>query len=99
MLELTIAIILEAIVIIAILVLFGWYIRESNKDKTKLLNGILAKSPQDMVNMTLADNTIIEPEVNKPDPDLMNMETLSDEEFDAHIQKTLGNQIEDEEIV
>lgn len=91
--------VLFTVIIFAILLAFGWYVRESNREKSKLINGILAKSSQDMVNMTLADQTEIKPEVNKLDPDLVSMDQLDDEGFDQHIQRTLGNEVTDEEMV
>lgn len=71
---------------------FGWYIHQTNKEKAKLINALIAKKPEDMVHMTLADQTTIKPEVGSDikDSDLVPMEQLSDEEFDNHIAKQLN---------
>ena len=77
---------------VALLATFGWYVHESNKEKAKLVNALLSKSPQDMVNMTLADQTEIKPQVGPDkDPDLIPMDQLTDEEFDNHIAQELMN--------
>ena len=85
------------VIILALLGGFGWYIREQNRERLKLINAILAKDSQEYVNRTLAENTKITPEINKGDPDLIAMDQLDDEAFDKHIQATLGNSVEDEE--
>lgn len=98
--ELTIALILEALIIFALLGAFSWYVRESNRDKTKLINGILAKNSQEYVERTLAENTEIKPEIGNNVPsEFVDMSTLDEEGFDKHIQQTLGNEITDEEVV
>lgn len=85
------------VIILALLGGFGWYVREQERAKSKLINALLAKDSQEYVNRTLADNTKIEPEVTR-DPDLIPMDQLNEEDFDKHIQATL-NQEEEEEIV
>lgn len=90
--------IIFAIIILCLLVGFGWYVREQSKERSRLINAILAKNSQEYVNRTLAEQTKITPEINKTDPDLVPMDQLSDEAFDKHIQATLGNDIEDQEV-
>ncbi len=92
-------IILTAIIIV-LLGGFGWYIREQEKVKTKLINAILAKDSNEYINRTLAENTKIEPEINAPqNPELIPFDQANEEQFDAHIQATLGNDLSDQEIV
>lgn len=86
------------IIIIAILVGFGWYIREQNRERSKLINAILAKDSQEYVNRTLAENTKIVPEINAKDPDLIPVDELNDDQWEAHI-KAMNNEIKDQEIV
>jgi hypothetical protein len=91
--------IILAIINIILLGGFGWYVREQSRERAKLINAILAKDSHDYVQRTLAENTKITPEINgKQDPDLVPMDQLSDELFDKHIQQTLGNNIEDQEV-
>jgi hypothetical protein len=91
--------IIFAIIIIALLVGFGWYIREQERKISKLINALLAKDSQEYVNRTLAENTQIKPEVNGPqDPDLIPMDQLSEEGFDSHIQAMLNNKVADQEV-
>ncbi len=87
-------------IIVVLLGGFGWFVREQNRERSKLINAILAKDSQEYVNRTLADSTqVLKPEVNPTDPDLLPMDQLSEEDFDKHIQATLGNSVEDEEQV
>ena len=50
-------------------------------------------------NLTFADNTKITPEIAKQDPDLIPMDQLNDEQFDAHIQGQLSNDVAEQETV
>ena len=77
---------------LALIVAFGFYVKEHNQEKARLINAILSKDSQDYVQRTLAENTKIEPEINKKDPDLVPFEQLNDEQFDKHIQETLANE-------
>lgn len=88
-----------AFIILALLGCFAWYVREQGKERSKLLNALLAKDSQDYVNRTLAENTTIKPEVNgNTNLDLMPFDQLSDDQFDEHIQATLGNEVVDQEV-
>lgn len=78
---------------------FVLYVRETNREKQKLINALIARNAQETANLTFADNTKITPEVTKPDPDLIPMDQLNDEQFDEHIQATLNNQTVEQEIV
>ena len=76
-------------IIVTLLGGFGWYVREQNRERSKLINAILAKDSQEYVSRTLADSTeIVKPEVNPPS-DLIPETQLSDEDFDKHIQSQL----------
>lgn len=75
-------------IIISLLVGFGWYVRESHREHSKLVNALLAKNSQEYVERTLADHTEIKPEI-QTNPDLMRVEDMSDEEFDNHIAQEL----------
>lgn len=79
--------ILLTIIILGLIGAFAFYVHESNKEKAKLVNALIAKEPQDLINMTLADQTTIKPEVSQPD--IMPFDQLGDEEFDQHIQDEL----------
>ncbi len=73
-------------IIVVLLGGFGWYVREQEQVKTKLINAILAKDSQEYVSRTLADNTTIKPEINGDQKsDLIPMDRLTEEEFDNHI--------------
>ena len=61
---------------------------EHRQERSKLINALLAKKPEDMVNMTLADQTKIEvpkPVQNEME-DLMDASEMSDEQFDKFIK-------------
>ena len=81
--------VLFTIIILVLLAGFAWYIRESNKEKAKLVNALIAKDATEMTNLTLADQTTIKPEVNR-EPDLVPMDQVDDEKFDEHIQEVLN---------
>lgn len=88
------------IIILFLITAFCWYIREQNAERVKLINHILSKTTQDYVTRTLADATEkIKPEVNPIDSDLVPFDQLNEEDFDKHIQQTLGNETTDEEQV
>lgn len=93
---------IDLILFVIILILlggFGWYAREQERVKTKLINAILAKDSTEYVNRTLADKTeLIVPQVADKDPDLIAMDQINDEQFDAMIQSTLENEVAEQEI-
>lgn len=87
-------------IIIALIVGFGWHMRESAKAQNKLINALLSKTPQDLTNLTLADHTTIKPEVTKADPDLVPTDQMTDDEFMDHIHAQNLNDVgEDQEVV
>ena len=86
-------------IIFSLLAVLVWLVYLHDKRVNKLINAILAKTPQDLTNLTLAENTQIKPEINKTDPDLVPLDQLNEEQFDRHIQSMLSNQKTDEEIV
>ena len=77
---LTIVILLETLLV-------AYLEREHRLERAKLLNALLSKKPEDMVNMTLADQTKIEvPKVdNNPTDDLIDINEASDEEFNRYV--------------
>ena len=81
------------IIILALIGVFMWYIKKQEATVSKLINAVLSKSGDEYVNRTLADNTQIKPEINgHHNPDLVAMDQLSDEQFDAHIAAQLDNE-------
>ena len=56
------------------------YVRESNKDKTQLLNAVLAKTPEQFRDLELANKVEIVKSVPTV-PDLVSEADLTDEEF------------------
>ena len=81
------------IVILGLLGYIGYSDNNNRKERTKLTNLIIAKTNQEAVNLTLADQTKIEPaKAEGTMRDLVEANELSDEEFDTFIQKELNNQ-------
>lgn len=77
-------------IIIALLLGFGWYVREQEREKSKLINAILAKNPQEFNDLNLTDKLKPQkPQVEKP-PDLVSTEDMTDEEFDKQIAKEIA---------
>jgi len=74
------------LLIIAQWVIFVWWENKRQEKENKLINALVAKNPEQMVNLTVADKIKPEPEPT-PDPDLVPESQLSDEEFDKLIVK------------
>ena len=77
---------------IVLIIGFSLYVRESNKEKSKLINALIAKTNNDFVNSTLADQT----EVKIPQEERVNevpLENLNDEAW----YKAITNSNVDEE--
>ena len=76
-------------IIIALLGSFVLYVKESNKEKAKLVNALVAKSPEQFRDLNLADKVApIKSEPPQP-PDLILTDQMSEDEFDKHIQEQL----------
>ena len=74
---------IEIILFFVIAVLCGliaWIDYNARLERKSMLNALLAKNAQDMVNLELVDKTKID--VKKPEPpDLVPVDQLSDDEF------------------
>lgn len=57
--------------------LLGWKERESRLERNKLVNALLSKNAQEMVNLELVDKTQIK--VKPQEPDLTPVENLDDD--------------------
>ncbi len=79
-------------VYIALLVAFTFYVQETNKEKAKLINALIAKTPEQARDLNLSDK--VQPiHLPKVVPsDLIPMEQLSDDDFDKHIQSELQSE-------
>jgi hypothetical protein len=76
------------LIIIALLAAFVLYVKESNAEKAKLINALVAKSPEQFRDLNLADKVApLKPDV-KP-PDIIPLDQMTDEEFDNHIAQQL----------
>ncbi len=85
--------VIEVVVIIALLAYIGWQDYNHRKEQAKLLNALLAKKPEDMVNMTLADQTTIKPTPpSEALQDVVDTSELSDEEFERFVGVPNGKQ-------
>ena len=74
------------LVIIALGALIGWDRYENRKERQKLIQAIMSKSAQDMVNFEMAEKINITPPQPLINPDDFTAESeLSDKEFNKHI--------------
>lgn len=74
------------VLIIAVLSgLIGWMDWNNRKERKNLLNAILAKDNQELVNLELADKTKLENRVEEPKEELVETADLDDEEFDKFV--------------
>ncbi len=76
------------LVIITLCSLMGWMEYNNRKERKSLLNAILSKDTNDMVNLELADKTEIKAETPK-NHDLVAMDQTSDEDFDRAIKEVI----------
>ncbi len=89
MMELITLIILAAI-IIAVLAYHAYYVRETNKEKSKLINSLIAKNATELRDLELAEKVKpIEPPVIK-EPDLVPEAGMTDEQFDKAMKEEVG---------
>ena len=79
-------------VIVCLLLVVSYLIHEQRLERAKYLNAILSKKPEDMVHMTLADQTKIEVPKETEDPlhDVVDFNEASDEEFNKYIGVSNG---------
>lgn len=78
-------------IILGLLAAFILYVKESNAEKAKLINALVAKSPEQFRDLNLADKVEpIKPAAPKQQ-DIVPFEQMSEEDFDAHIQQQLEN--------
>ena len=73
-------------VILILCGLLGWDRREGRIERNKLINAILAKNAQELVNLEMADKTKIKVEVPKQ-PDEIPLDSLSQKEWEDAIKQ------------
>ena len=74
------------VIILALIGLVGWIEYNGRKERKSLINAILAKDTQELVNLDLVDKTTIKAEKPKgPAEELIEANALSDEEFDKFV--------------
>ena len=79
-------------IILVLLGGFGWYVREQERFKSKLINAILAKDSTEFRDLELTDKVKpIKPSVQPP-PDFIPESDISDEEFAKLHNIELNNQ-------
>lgn len=82
-----------AIILISVVLLHVWYVAETNKEKSKLINALISKSPEQFRDLNLADKVkpIEQPKYEQQMPDLIPEQNLDDEAFDQYIADSLNN--------
>lgn len=78
-------------VIVVLAALLGWQEYNGRKERAKMLNAIIAKTTEENINLTLADNTKTEVESPPLQPDLTPLDNLSNEELMDQLNKEMGN--------
>lgn len=83
-----------AVTFVSLIVAFGIYVIETNKEKAKLINALIAKTPEQARDLNMADK--VQPIKIKqepaPSPDVVPLDSLDDDEFDKHIKDSIGPQ-------
>ena len=83
--------ILLTILVLAVLGYHAWYVYEKNKEVAKLINAIVAKSPEQFRDLELTDKVkpIESPKVEAPD--FIPESEVSDEKFVELLEKGMIN--------
>lgn len=77
------------LVIVALVSLIGWLDWNNRKERSKLINALVAKDAQELRDLEFVDK--FQPvQQEEKTPDLTAVESLTDEEFDKAIQEELG---------
>lgn len=80
---------IEVLVIIALCALLAWDRHENRKERSKLINAIMAKTPQDLRDLEFVDKVKVD--VKPPvDPDLIPVDQMSDEQFGEMVGQSHG---------
>ena len=74
-------------VIVALSGLIGWVDFNNRKERKDLINRLIAKDNQELVNLELADKTKIEAKPEEEKEDLVPLTNMTNDEFDEHILK------------
>ena len=83
---------------IALIGAFAYYVRETNQEKSKLINALVAKNPEQLRDLTLADKVVKIKQQPLTPPDLVPENALSHEEWLSAIKNGLANQEQMEEV-
>lgn len=80
---------IELGVIVALVALLGWEKYQNRKERAKMLNAIISKDNQEMVNLELADKTEVKAPNPQPQDDWMPVEAMEDEEYAKMIKQSI----------
>jgi len=79
-----------AAIVVAVLVYHAYYVREVNKEKSKLINALISKSAAELRDLELTEKVKpIEPPIVK-EQDLIPEAEATDEEFAKVMEKEVG---------
>ena len=73
-------------VILILCGLLGWKEREGRLERNKLINAILAKNAQEMVNLDLTDKTAIKAQIPQKEPDFVPQENLELDDWEKVVK-------------
>lgn len=76
---------LLTIITLSVIALHVWYVREKNKEVSKLINAVIAKNPLDMQRLDIVDKMGIDKPIEDPQPDLIPETELSLADWEDHI--------------
>jgi hypothetical protein len=83
--------IILAVIILALLGYLVWTTHEWKLERKTLINAILAKTPEQLRDLNLADKVVIQTAPPNAQSDLMPIAEMSEDEFDTHIKEQLEN--------
>ena len=80
-----------AFVVVMLLVYIAWSAYEAKLERKQLINAILAKTPEQLRDLNLADKVVIQTAPPNTQPDLVPINEMSEDDFDTHIKEQLEN--------
>lgn len=76
---------IEVVIIVALLGYIGYSDFNNRKERKDLINRLIAKDNQELVNLEFADKTKLENKVEEPKEDLVEVSDLDDKEYDEFV--------------
>ena len=78
------------LIVLALIGAFVLYVKESNKEKAKLINALMARTPKEAMELTMADKLQIKQDSSPATPpDMVPLEDVNQDEFEELVKDQL----------